>query len=263
MSLTSATLLLITIQTVVQAAQEFRCIQDFQITKQGRGWEKNIKYALSRNLKSVFTDWVIELQLDVPAERMDQHFGVLVDESRQIKYKPGTAFFIKSRSHRSIIRRSSIRFDVTFQYEGYAEPQIKLAALCGMTDSTVVYPTLKPTTEILPTLPKTTPSIPKCVMRTSSRIEMTSQDLQIPITEDTSSWVIELEFDSKWNYLSLRTECTKLKSDGLTLICASTENNRRLAKGRTFSFSYYFGYSRGHSSPKLISVKFNSYGCKP
>ena len=256
-------LLLISLQSTAQAVQEFQCIQDFQIIKRGRYWDNRVQYTLSRDLKSPFTDWAIELQLDVPAESIDQYFGVLSDESSQIKFEPGTVFFIKSgRSGTSLIRRS-FRFDVTFQYEGYVEPQIELAALCGMTDSDVVYPTQMPTTEHLPTLPMTTPSTPKCVMRTSSYNEMTSQDLRIPITEDVSSWVIELQFDSKWNYLSLRTECTTLKSDGFTFICASTQNNRRLAKGRTFSFSYYFGYSRGQSSPRLTSVKLNSYVCKP
>lgn len=224
-------------------------------------WSGNVEFRVSiKNLVSTFTDWRIELHFDQPVYRLEQWFGG-IDDSFEIVHEKERVFIIKYKSGMAgglaLSSSSSYQSDIIASYNGYVEPKLQQAVLCGMTDA--VYQARVQPIEALPAMFDSNAAIPKCIVSMRSSWGGTVQEtINLPVTKDMKGWFVELKFDQPFTRIDQWT-CKKVASDDTHLVCQNLSHNGRLTAGSSLSMKYQVSYKQ--QTPKLVGAWFNGYHC--
>lgn len=245
--------------TTTTGEKKFICIKDLTVERMS-GWSGNVKYKLSRQLISDFTNWIIEVHFDQPVYRLQQWSGTL-DKTLHVIHEEERVFFIKqSKTSRPLSQKSSMNAEMIAQYSGVLEPKIQQATLCGDTFITASYPTQAPPTQIFPTL-STIGVTPHCVVKGQTWNGGMKDTVEIPINRDTNGgWVIELKFSAPWKQFH-QYSCKHISTRDNTYICHNLSYNGHQSKGSVMDFKYQISY--GSEQAKLEEVWFNTgYHCK-
>jgi len=239
------------------ATQKFVCVEDLTIERMDN-WSGNVKYKLSRQLTSDFSNWVIEIHFDQPVSVLEQWIGIL-DKSLHVIHEEERVFFIKPKQISSKMQRQ-LNIEMIAQYNGVVEPKIRQAALCGDTSISASYPTKAPLTQVFPTFPVIGGTTPKCEVKEQTWNTGMKGEVKIPIVKDIHGWVIELKFSAPWKKF-YQYSCKIISANANTYMCNNLNYNGYQRKDSVMNFAYQIDYSS--EKAKLEEVWFNTgYHCK-